>query len=74
MVGAGAVVTRDVPPLAIVAGNPARIIGYVGAVAAPGAAKIAVPPAEISCVATSVAGVTLHRLPFVEDLRHAHGR
>jgi len=28
VVGAGSVVTHDVPPYAIVAGNPARVIGY----------------------------------------------
>jgi UDP-2-acetamido-3-amino-2,3-dideoxy-glucuronate N-acetyltransferase len=30
LVGAGTVVTKDVPPGAVVVGNPARVIGNVG--------------------------------------------
>jgi UDP-2-acetamido-3-amino-2,3-dideoxy-glucuronate N-acetyltransferase len=68
MVGAGAVVTKNVPPHAVVVGNPARIIGY-----APGASPIVFekkksePGAEVRDV--GVRGVRVHELPFVEDLR-----
>jgi UDP-2-acetamido-3-amino-2,3-dideoxy-glucuronate N-acetyltransferase len=68
MVGAGAVVTRDVPPMAIVAGNPARIVGYDGA-GSMSAGAVSATPAEVGVSATRVAGVTLHRLPQVNDLR-----
>ena len=68
MVGAGAVVTSDVPPMAIVAGNPARIVGYDGA-GSLSAGAVSTTPAEVGVSATRVAGVTLHRLPHVHDLR-----
>ena len=68
MVGAGAVVTHDVPPRAIVAGNPARIVGYDGA-GSSSADAVSAAPAEVGVSATRVAGVTLHRLPHVDDLR-----
>jgi dTDP-4-dehydrorhamnose 3,5-epimerase-like enzyme len=68
MVGAGAVVTRDVPPLAIVTGNPARIVGYEGTGEAAATAVPAAPKTP-GTSATRVRGVTLHRLPEVIDLR-----
>jgi dTDP-4-dehydrorhamnose 3,5-epimerase-like enzyme len=70
MVGAGAVVTHDVLARTAVAGNPARIVGYVEATrrrdrrAAP-----ARPGSDGASVETSVGGVFLHHLRQAEDLR-----
>jgi UDP-2-acetamido-3-amino-2,3-dideoxy-glucuronate N-acetyltransferase len=66
IVGAGAVVTRSVPPDAIVSGNPAQITGYVNVVNAD--APLAVVPRH-GTVATNVAGVTLQEMLLVHDLR-----
>jgi UDP-2-acetamido-3-amino-2,3-dideoxy-glucuronate N-acetyltransferase len=70
MVGAGATVTRSVPPHAIVVGNPARIAGYVDS--ARGSEAVAAPSHGVLAPEvrpTTVAGVTLHRLPVNRDLR-----
>jgi UDP-2-acetamido-3-amino-2,3-dideoxy-glucuronate N-acetyltransferase len=69
MVGAGAVVTHDVPARAVVSGNPARIVGYVDT-KRPSSTRVASPPpSEPSIRDTSVAGVSVHRLPTFADLR-----
>jgi len=69
MVGAGAVVTRSVPPNAIVHGNPARIQGYVSQIPKP-AHVLSRAKHEDSPVAVSqVHGVTIHQLPAFEDIR-----
>lgn len=69
MVGAGAVVTRSVPPNAIVVGNPARIVGYVDARAEQALAAAADVPATTGARQLGVRDVTVHRLPRVADMR-----
>jgi acetyltransferase-like isoleucine patch superfamily enzyme len=68
MVAAGAVVTRSVPPNAIVVGNPAKIVGYADAARTEEVGTMAAT-AEVGAVVTRVKGVTLHRMPRVEDIR-----
>ncbi|MDO9605982.1 MAG: WxcM-like domain-containing protein [Hydrogenophaga sp.] len=68
MVAAGAVVTRAVPPNAIVVGNPARIVGYVDADRNQ-AASAGPVSAEVGAQPTQVSGVALHRMPRVLDIR-----
>jgi len=66
MVGAGAVVTRDVPAHAIVAGNPARIIGYVDA----GPGEVVDRRGDPRKVPSSrVPGAQLVQLTRADDLR-----
>jgi UDP-2-acetamido-3-amino-2,3-dideoxy-glucuronate N-acetyltransferase len=62
----GSVVTKNVPAMAVVAGNPAGIVRYSGVPNAPAQAQIA---ATAEVTATAVRGVTLRRLPLHEDLR-----
>ena len=65
----GTVVLRDVPPHAIVSGNPAEINGYTTAAGIPTQAVAAAAPQIPGDHATSVTGVTFHRLPKILDLR-----
>jgi UDP-2-acetamido-3-amino-2,3-dideoxy-glucuronate N-acetyltransferase len=71
MVGAGSVLTHDVPPFAIVVGNPARIVGYVDAndVERNRVTRVEVPAESESVRGLRVAGVTISRLIRADDLR-----
>jgi len=68
MIGAGAVLTHDAPPHAILVGNPARIKGYTDVSAEnPFQPEQAPPPA--GSYPAEVEGVVLHRLPLIDDIR-----
>jgi hypothetical protein len=71
MVGAGAVVTRSVPPNAIVVGNPARIKGYVteGSQANPPPLVETVRPQQPGRTPLQVGNASLHVLKVSKDLR-----
>jgi len=68
MIGAGAVITKEIPPYAIVVGNPARITGYVEARKSPAnlitPEKVQELPGDMG-----VNGARLYELPLVQDLR-----
>lgn len=67
MVGAGAVVTKDVPPNAVVTGNPAQIVGYVNAKNQ----RIShiTPPIKGNKNILKKSVVNLITLPVIKDLR-----
>ncbi len=67
MIGAGAVVVHNVPPNAIVVGNPGVIVGYVGAdkSRAPAGKALSNEPVQD----LGVSGAKIYRLPLFRDLR-----
>jgi UDP-2-acetamido-3-amino-2,3-dideoxy-glucuronate N-acetyltransferase len=68
MIVPGALVIRNVPPDAIVDGNPSKIVGYVGL---PRTENRAVVSNAVQRAETEIRGVTLHTLPRVDDMRGA---
>ncbi len=69
LVGAGAVVTRSVPPNAIVVGNPARIVGYADTLSRGKSEHASDSKRPIANAASGVSGVALVELPRVADIR-----
>ena len=69
LVGAGSVVTRDVPANAIVAGNPATIIGYASSTQAVKTKASSSQFSDGTPEKTGVGGSSLYVLPFIQDLR-----
>ncbi|MBZ9819645.1 WxcM-like domain-containing protein [Mesorhizobium sp. CA4] len=69
MIGAGAVVTKNVPANAVVVGNPAIIVGYQTGPQVEPVMTQAAPGAAGDRMALGVGGCELWRLPHFSDLR-----
>lgn len=72
LVSAGAVVTRSVPPKAIVQGNPARIVGYIDTEKNANnfiGIQAKTTLSDVGTLTTTVRGVTIHRFPLINDIR-----
>jgi UDP-2-acetamido-3-amino-2,3-dideoxy-glucuronate N-acetyltransferase len=69
MIGAGAVVTRSVPPNAVVVGNPARITSYVGLDQSSTARSATSGDSRPSPEPCPVEGVVYDFMPLIRDLR-----
>jgi UDP-2-acetamido-3-amino-2,3-dideoxy-glucuronate N-acetyltransferase len=77
MVGAGAVVTRNVPPFAVVTGNPARISAYVNTPSRPQYSVNGEATAQpnnrsqqaLNQYLKKIGGAGLYRMPVFTDLR-----
>lgn len=69
-VGAGAVVTKNVPPYGIVAGNPASINGYVDSQKAINTEQTSINGHQTGKIESAqVKGVCIYKLPLIEDTR-----
>jgi UDP-2-acetamido-3-amino-2,3-dideoxy-glucuronate N-acetyltransferase len=71
MIGAGSVVTRNVPEHAIVVGNPARITGYVEARDSDRAPNKPAALVRADATASASSGNALKQLTRVDDMRGA---
>jgi len=70
MIGAGAVVTRDVPPNAVVVGNPAAVIGYTNSMKYSAFTQSSeLDPKGGDQIELGVSGAFLSQLPLVSDMR-----
>jgi UDP-2-acetamido-3-amino-2,3-dideoxy-glucuronate N-acetyltransferase len=68
-IGAGAVVTSNIPQNAVVVGNPARIVGYVNSPRHSVTAITNLKETNKEVISSRVPGVSVVKIPTIPDLR-----